>query len=134
MMDAQEEKTIPLEGDVTSRSPLKAIIGGSMGNLVEWYDWYAYSAFALYFAQVFFPAGNQTAQLLNAAAVFAVGFFVRPIGSWLVGIYADRAGRRAALVLSMVAMGAGSLTIGLTPGYDRIGVLAPVLLVVARVV
>jgi MFS transporter, MHS family, alpha-ketoglutarate permease len=115
-------------------SRIRAIAGGSIGNLVEWYDWYAYSAFTLYFAQVFFPAGNQTAQLLNAAAVFAVGFFVRPLGSWLVGMYADRAGRRAALVLSMVAMGAGSLAIGLTPGYDRIGVLAPVLLVVARVV
>src|SRR5262245_58059573 len=115
-------------------SRVRAIAGGSIGNLVEWYDWYAYSAFTLYFAQVFFPAGNQTAQLLNAAAVFAVGFFVRPIGSWLIGLYADRAGRRSALVLSMIAMGAGSLTIGLTPGYNRIGVLAPVLLVVARVV
>src|SRR5215831_1726062 len=115
-------------------SRIRAIVGGSIGNLVEWYDWYAYSAFTLYFAQVFFPSGNQTAQLLNAAAVFAVGFFVRPLGSWLVGMYADRAGRRAALVLSMVAMGAGSLTIGLTPGYNRIGVFAPVLLVVARVV
>jgi len=118
----------------TLRSRMRAIAGGSIGNLVEWYDWYAYAAFTLYFAKVFFPAGNQTAQLLNAAAVFAVGFFMRPIGSWLIGIYADRSGRRAALVLSMVAMGAGSLTIALTPGHDRIGVLAPVILVLARVV
>src|SRR5689334_20498133 len=118
----------------TGQSRLRAIAAGSIGNLVEWYDWYAYAAFTLYFAKVFFPEGDQTAQLLNAAAVFAVGFFMRPIGSWLIGIYADRAGRRAALVLSMVAMGAGSLTIALTPGHDRIGVLAPVILVLARVV
>jgi MHS family alpha-ketoglutarate permease-like MFS transporter len=116
------------------KSRMRAILGGSIGNLVEWYDWYVYAAFALYFAKVFFPSGDQTAQLLNTAAVFAVGFFARPIGSWLMGIYADRAGRRAALVLSMVAMGAGSLVIGLTPGYARIGVFAPMILVFARVV
>lgn len=127
---AQDQETVAA-GAANSR--IRAIIGGSIGNLVEWYDWYVYAAFSLYFAKVFFPAGNQTAQLLNAAAVFAVGFFVRPLGSWLIGIYADRAGRRAALVVSMIAMGVGSLTIGLTPGYDRIGVFAPVILVVARV-
>jgi MHS family alpha-ketoglutarate permease-like MFS transporter len=118
----------------SAQSRMRAILGGSIGNLVEWYDWYAYAAFTLYFAKVFFPDGNQTAQLLNAAAVFAVGFFMRPIGSWLIGIYADRAGRRAALVLSMVAMGAGSLVIALTPGHNRIGILAPAILVLARVV
>lgn len=85
----------------------------------------------LYFAKVFFPTGNRTAQLLSAAAVFAVGFIMRPIGSCLMGIYADRAGRKAALVMSMPAMGAGSLMIALTPGHDRIGVLAPVILIVA---
>src|SRR3954463_14045736 len=88
---------------------LKSIFGGSIGNLVEWYDWYVYSAFALYFAKSFFPSGDQTAQLLNTAAVFAAGFLVRPIGSWLMGVYADKHGRRAALVMSMVVMGAGSL-------------------------
>jgi len=80
----------------TSRR-LRAIFGGSVGNLVEWYDWYAYSAFSLYFARAFFPPANQTIQLLNAAAVFAVGFFMRPLGGWLMGRYADRHGRRAAL-------------------------------------
>jgi MHS family alpha-ketoglutarate permease-like MFS transporter len=65
---------------MNTRSRLLHIIGGAAGNLVEWYDWYVYSAFALYFAQVFFPKGNATAQLLNAAAVFAVGFVMRPIG------------------------------------------------------
>jgi MHS family alpha-ketoglutarate permease-like MFS transporter len=111
---------------------LKSIFGGSVGNLVEWYDWYVYSAMSLYFAKVFFPQGDSTAQLLNAAAVFAVGFLVRPIGGWILGWYADRHGRKSALMVSVVMMCAGSLMIALTPGYAQIGVAAPVLLVAAR--
>ena len=111
---------------------LKSIVGGSVGNLVEWYDWYVYSAFSLYFAKAFFPPASQTAQLLNAAAVFAVGFLMRPVGGWLMGRYADRRGRRAALSISVLLMCFGSLMIAVTPGYARIGVAAPVLLVVAR--
>jgi len=114
------------------RRRLRAVIGGSIGNLVEWYDWYTYSAFALYFARAFFPSGDRTAQLLNTAAVFAVGFFVRPLGSWLLGRYADRHGRRAALTRSVLLMCGGSLLIACTPSYAKIGVAAPVLLVVAR--
>lgn len=117
----------------SARWRIKAIFGGSVGNLIEWYDWFTYSAFALYFAEVFFPTGDQTAQLLNAAAVFAVGFLMRPIGSWLLGMYADRAGRKAALVLSMVVMALSSLLIALTPGYSSIGLFAPLILVIARV-
>jgi len=111
---------------------LRSIVGGSVGNLVEWYDWYVYSAFALYFAKAFFPPASQTAQLLNAAAVFAVGFLMRPVGGWLMGWYADRRGRRAALTTSVLLMCLGSLMIALTPGYAAIGVAAPVLLVLAR--
>ena len=111
---------------------LKSILGGSVGNLVEWYDWYVYSAFSLYFAKVFFPPASQTAQLLNAAAVFAVGFLMRPVGGWLMGRYADRHGRRAALSISVLLMCFGSLMIAVTPGYASIGVFAPVLLVLAR--
>lgn len=114
------------------RDRLRNILGGSAGNLVEWYDWYTYSAFALYFAPVFFPEGSSTAQLLNAAAIFAVGFVMRPIGAWVMGIYADRRGRKAGLTLSVSLMCAGSLMIALTPGYASIGTLAPVMLVVAR--
>ena len=113
---------------------LRNIIGGSAGNLVEWYDWYAYSAFTLYFAPVFFPKGDSTAQLLNAAAIFAVGFVMRPIGAWIMGIYADRRGRKAGLTLSVSLMCAGSLTIALTPGYAEIGRLAPAILLAARMV
>jgi MHS family alpha-ketoglutarate permease-like MFS transporter len=120
--------------NVTSdrRHRLRSIIGGSTGNLVEWYDWYVYSAFTLYFAPHFFPEGDRTAQLLNAAAIFAVGFIMRPIGAWIMGIYADRRGRKAGLTLSVTLMCAGSLLIAVTPGYETIGAAAPALLVLAR--
>jgi MHS family alpha-ketoglutarate permease-like MFS transporter len=108
------------------------VIRGSLGNLIEWYDWYAYAAFSIYFASVFFPSGNQTAQLLNTAGIFAVGFLVRPLGGWLFGRYADRYGRRAALTLSVALMGVGSLGIAVLPGYAQIGSLAPLLLVGLR--
>ncbi len=114
------------------RSRLKAIIGGSAGNLVEWYDWYAYSVLSIYFAPVFFPDGDPTAQLLNTAAIFAVGFLMRPIGAWIMGIYADRHGRKSGLALSVGLMCAGSILIAVTPGFATIGVAAPFLLVVAR--
>ncbi|ETI58944.1 MFS transporter [Sphingobium sp. C100] len=116
----------------TQRERLKAIIGGSTGNLVEWYDWYAYAAFTLYFAPHFFPNEDRTAQLLSAAGIFAVGFLMRPIGAWMMGIYADRHGRKSGLTLSVALMCAGSLLIGVTPGYETIGVAAPLLLVLAR--
>ena len=119
---------------VSAAKRLKSILGGSIGNLVEWYDWYVYSAFSLYFASVFFPPSNPTVQLLNAAAVFAVGFIVRPIGGWLMGWYADRHGRKAALTLSVTLMCAGSLLIAVTPGYAAIGVASPAILVFARIV
>ena len=111
---------------------LKSIIGGSVGNLVEWYDWYAYSAFALYFSGAFFPQGDATAQLLNTAGVFALGFLMRPIGGWLFGRIADRIGRKQSMTLSVLLMSLGSLMISLTPTYQTIGIVAPVLLLVAR--
>ena len=110
---------------------LKNILGGSAGNFVEWFDWFAYSAFALYFSRAFFPAGDQTAQLLGTAAIFAVGFIARPVGALLFGIYADRAGRRAALTLSVAMMCVGSLLIALIP--TGLGLLSPALLLLARV-
>ncbi|NBA94738.1 MFS transporter [Pseudomonas sp. R5(2019)] len=116
----------------TTSSRLKSIFSGSVGNMVEWYDWYVYAAFSLYFAKVFFPAGDTTAQLLNTAAIFAVGFLMRPIGGWIMGIYADRKGRKSALMVSVVMMCFGSLIIALTPGYETIGVGAPIMLVLAR--
>ncbi|SEL92024.1 MFS transporter, MHS family, alpha-ketoglutarate permease [Sphingomonas palmae] len=111
---------------------LRSILGGSAGNLVEWYDWYAYSSFTLYFAGQFFPAADQTTQLLNSAIVFAVGFVMRPVGGWVMGIYADRRGRKAGLTLSVTLMCAGSLLIAVTPTYASIGWLAPIILTLAR--
>ncbi len=117
---------------VPEKTNIKAIISGSIGNLVEWYDWYAYSAFALYFAPVFFPTGNQTAQLLNTAAIFAVGFLMRPIGGWLFGSIADKSGRKLSMTISVLMMSFGSLLIALTPSYATAGVWAPALLLFAR--
>lgn len=111
---------------------IRSIIGGSAGNLVEWYDWYAYAAFTLYFAPHFFPSGDPTVELLQAAAVFALGFLMRPIGGWLMGVYSDRHGRKAGLTLSVTLMCAGSLLIAVTPTYESIGIAAPALLLLAR--
>ena len=114
------------------RRRLKAIFVGSIGNLVEWYDFYAYSAFALFFASSFFPGDDPVVQQLNAALLFAFGFIVRPIGGWLFGHLADQRGRRKALMLSVLLMCFGSLMIAVTPTYASIGIAAPVLLGVAR--
>src|SRR5580765_3770782 len=100
---------------------VRAIVAGSSGNLVEWYDFYVYSFTALYFAAEFFPKGNQTTQLLAAAGVFAAGFFMRPLGSWVFGWLADRRGRRFSMMVAVLLMCGGSL-------------LAPALLLVARLI
>jgi MFS transporter, MHS family, alpha-ketoglutarate permease len=89
--DAQIPAAVMAPG-LSPMQRLRAILGGSAGNLVEWYDWFAYSAFSIYFASIFFPAGDSTAQLMKTAVVFAVGFGARPVGAWLMGMYADRAG------------------------------------------
>src|SRR5215813_8202371 len=121
-------------GRASERARLWSVLGGSIGNLIEWYDWYVYAAFALYFSEVFFPKGDQTAHLLNTAAVFALGFFARPAGSWLMGLYADHSGRRPALILAALAMGSASFLIAITPGYVHIGIAAPGILLFCRIV
>jgi MHS family alpha-ketoglutarate permease-like MFS transporter len=118
--------------DVSRR--VRAIVVGSIGNLVEWYDFYAYAAFALFFAGAFFPGSTPIVQQLNAAILFAFGFIVRPIGGWLFGHLADHYGRRNALMLSVLLMCFGSLMIAVTPTYASIGIAAPVLLGVARTI
>ncbi|NVM98472.1 MFS transporter [Arthrobacter sp. SDTb3-6] len=114
------------------RRVVSNVIKGSIGNLVEWYDWFVYASFSLYFASVFFPKGDATVQLLSTTAVFAVGFLMRPLGSWILGLYTDRRGRRAGLTLSVTLMSVGSLIVALIPGYDVIGLGAPALLLAAR--
>ena len=119
-------------GDVERR--IKAIFIGSIGNLVEWYDFYAYTAFALYFAPAFFPQSDPVVQQLNAAVLFAATFLMRPLGGWLFGYLADRYGRRLSLTLSVVCMCFGSLIIAATPTYASIGLVAPAILAIARVI
>ena len=117
---------------IDRKTRVKSIIGGSAGNLVEWYDWYVYAAFTLYFAPKFFPEDENTVKLLQAAAVFALGFLMRPIGAWIMGVYADRHGRKAGLSLSVSLMCVGSLIIACTPTYETIGMFAPAMLLFAR--
>ncbi|MCX4177224.1 MULTISPECIES: MFS transporter [Paraburkholderia] len=111
---------------------LRSLAGGLVGNLIEWYDFLAYSIFSIYFAKSFFPSENPTVQLMNTAVIAAVGYVARPLGSVLIGLYADRKGRKLALTWSVAAMCFGSLIIAVTPGYQTIGVFAPALLIAAR--
>jgi len=130
--------TTRLSGATPAAVSEKRVIGnvlrGSIGNLVEWYDWYAYAAFTTYFAKSFFPTSDTTAAFLGTAAVFAVGFLMRPLGGWMLGRFADRFGRRRALVLSVTLMAGGSLLIAVTPSYHTIGIAAPILLLTARLI
>jgi MHS family alpha-ketoglutarate permease-like MFS transporter len=116
------------------RRRIRAILVGSLGNLVEWYDFYAYTAFALYFAPAFFPNSDPVVQQLNAAVLFAATFLVRPLGGWLFGWMADKYGRRLSLTISVLCMCFGSLIIAVTPTYASIGFAAPIMLAIARVI
>jgi len=111
-----------------------AIMSASSGNLVEWFDFHVYAFCAIYFAGAFFPASNPTVQLLNTAGVFAAGFLMRPIGGWLFGRIADRLGRKKSLLISVSMMCGGSLMVACLPTYASIGAMAPVLLLVARLI
>lgn len=117
-----------------TRRRVFAIMASASGNLVEWYDFYVYSFLALYFASEFFPEGNTTSQLLNAAAIFAAGFLMRPIGGWLFGRIADRVGRKRAMLISVTMMCGGSFVIALLPTYRSIGIFAPMLLLLMRLI
>jgi MFS transporter, MHS family, alpha-ketoglutarate permease len=118
---------------LTAGQRFRAIVGGSSGNLVEWYDWFVYSAFAPYFSSHFFPSDDPLTSLLGSMTTFAVGFFARPVGAWLMGLYADRAGRRTALTVAVGMMCLGSFIIAILPSYATIGIAAPIMLVLARI-
>ncbi len=130
--DGPADDSTPPEGLRGTASRVRAILVGSVGNLIEWYDVYAYSAFALYFAPAFFPSADPVAQQLSAAAVFAAAFVIRPVGGILFGWVADRHGRRRALLYSVLLMCFGSLLIAVSPTHAEIGAGAAVILVVAR--
>jgi len=111
---------------------LRAVVIGSLGNFVEWHDFYVYSTFSLYFGDAFFPGDDPLAQTLSTSGVFALGFFMRPIGALLFGAVGDRYGRRVSLMLSVALMCVGSVLIAVAPTHAQAGVLAPALLLFAR--
>lgn len=117
-----------------TRSQAKAICAGSLGNAVEYVDWGIYASLAPVFAGQFFPKGDSTAAFLSTLAIFAVGFFVRPLGGLVLGAYADRYGRKRALTLTISLMSAGGLAIAACPTYEQIGVFSPLVLLLARLV
>ncbi|MEU3599452.1 MFS transporter [Streptomyces sp. NPDC006798] len=114
------------------REHWKKIWVGSAGNMVEWFDWFVYASFATYFAGAFFPEGNDTAKLMNTAGIFAVGFFMRPVGGWLLGRVGDRKGRKAALTLTVTLMSASALLIAVAPTYSVAGYGGAAVLLIAR--
>ncbi|MFF9113784.1 MFS transporter [Streptomyces sp. NPDC014805] len=120
--------------EIRTKRPVRQLLAASVGNAVEWYDWYAYTFLATYIARAVFPkgTGNSLVPLLSTFAVFAVGFFMRPVGGLLMGAIADRRGRRTALTATILLMGGSSLLVGLTPTYASAGLAAPVVLVAAR--
>jgi MHS family alpha-ketoglutarate permease-like MFS transporter len=122
----------PSEETSHRKSVLKAILVACSGNVVEWFDFFAYAFTAIYFAPAFFPAGDPTSQLMNTAGIFAAGFFMRPVGGWLFGRIADRKGRRTSMVISVLLMCFGSLMIAVLPTYSQIGVWSSALLLLAR--
>ncbi|EJF77183.1 MFS transporter, metabolite:H+ symporter (MHS) family protein [Bartonella sp. DB5-6] len=116
-----------------TRKRIFAIISSASGNLVEWYDFYVYSFTSIYFASQFFPSnGNTVAELLKAAAVFAMGFLMRPIGGWLFGFIADRYGRKRSMLISIFMMCGGSFLIAILPTYETLGTTAAFLLLLVR--
>ncbi|MGP9018358.1 MFS transporter [Streptomyces sp. BR1] len=114
------------------REQWKKIWVGSAGNMVEWFDWFVYATFAVYFADAFFPKGNDTANLMNTMGIFAVGFFMRPVGGWFLGRIGDRRGRKAALTLTVTLMSASAILIAVAPTYGVAGYGGVAVLLVAR--
>lgn len=114
--------------------PWRAVISASIGNALEWFDLVVYGFFAATISKLFFPTGDDTVSLLLTLGTFGVSFFMRPLGAIVIGAYADRAGRKAALTLSIMLMFTGTLLISIVPTYETIGLLAPAVLVVARMI
>ncbi|MFJ5091444.1 MFS transporter [Streptomyces sp. NPDC088674] len=119
-------------GRQQARRHWKKIWIGSAGNMVEWFDWFVYASFAPYFASAFFPKDDATAQLMNTAGIFAVGFFMRPVGGWLLGRVGDRRGRKAALTLTVSLMSASAVLIAVAPTYGVAGYGGAAVLLLAR--
>jgi len=119
---------------VETTLPFKGLVAVVVGNWLEFYDFLVFTFFAVMIGDAFFPGGSEIARLLSALATFGVGFLTRPLGAAIIGAYADRVGRRAALTLTLMLMSLGSGLVGLTPTYAQIGLTAPIILVVARLI
>jgi MHS family citrate/tricarballylate:H+ symporter-like MFS transporter len=112
----------------------RATLAVTLGNMLEFYDFITYSYFAIQIGRTFFPTHSQFASLMLSLATFGAGFVTRPIGALVIGSYSDRVGRRPAMVLSFAIMGSAIIVLALTPSYDTIGIAAPILAIVARLV
>src|SRR5271155_1988073 len=126
-------ETTPAPAAAESAGGVRAILAASVGNLLEWYDFSVYALFAIYIAANFFPHSDPGLDLVKTFLVFGLGFVIRPLGAILIGIYGDRAGRKAALMLTILIMAAGTLVIALAPSYAVIGIGAPLLLLTGRI-
>ena len=128
-----EHSTIASGTGSAHRMPVRTLVAASIGNAIEWYDWTIYATFSIFFATQIFPKENAALALISALATYALAFFFRPLGGWLLGRFADLRGRRTAMMLTIALMAAGSLAIGLLPTFAVIGWLAPALLLLARI-
>lgn len=117
---------------VDKKQMTKTIIAASSGNLVEWFDFYTYAFFSVYFAEKFFAGTGQTGALMSTAAIFFVGFLMRPLGGYIFGRIADREGRKKSMLIAILMMCAGSLALAALPTAATVGALAPVLLLIVR--
>jgi MHS family alpha-ketoglutarate permease-like MFS transporter len=126
----------PVDEQAQSLTPAqrRAVVAATLGTIVEYTDWVIYATFASILAKEYFPAGDSLTALLSVFAVFAVGFVMRPVGGAVLGAFADRYGRKAGLTLSILLMSVASLVIGICPGYTSIGIAAPIILVLSRLV
>jgi MFS transporter, MHS family, alpha-ketoglutarate permease len=125
--------TVGTTQEVPHRLPVKTLVAASIGNAIEWYDWTVYATFVVYFSTQFFPKDDPSLALIQTTATYAVAFFFRPVGGWLLGRFADVKGRKAAMILTILLMAGGSLAIGILPTFDQVGWLAPLLLLAARI-
>jgi len=125
--------TVGTTQEAPHRLPVKTLVAASIGNAIEWYDWTVYATFLVYFSTQFFPKGDPSLALIQTTATYAVAFFFRPIGGWLLGRFADVKGRKAAMILTILLMAGGSFAVGILPTFEQVGWLAPLLLLTARI-
>lgn len=126
-------QAITTQQQTEHKLPARTLVAASIGNAIEWYDWTVYATFAVYFSTQFFSADDPALALISTSATYALAFFFRPLGGWLLGRYADLHGRKAAMLLTIGLMAGGSMVIGILPTFEQVGWLAPILLLAARI-